>query len=312
MKDMLIGYYGPLTTTWAIDGTGAAFMTDVLLTNGSVGESTRIRWLSASPDITDYVALQCTFTTPFVPRAGAMLGLEFLTEVSTAGDYSSPVTLGAGVKVEIRGKRSGDSGFPYSLGGNSLTQLSLVDPDGSTSVPWLFDDGLDEIIGYEIRIFNDRNGVTWADPETFVDIGEASLRACVEVCAANGWSAQRVQTTETKRTLGQQVHRVPRPSYIRATLKLAPHNLAETRGEGLSNDMDLQKVEAALDQAFPCLFIPIYTGEDGSFSASELHRTMVFGVAETDPIAHVTNSGANHRMYTTGYVVSQIPPRPIG
>jgi hypothetical protein len=175
----------------------------------------------------------------------------------------------------------------------------------------LFDAGLDPVIGYAIRVYNDRNGAVWADADTFLDWGEASLRACVDVCAAPGWNARRIPTTETKRTLGQQVHRVPRPSYIQAQLKLAPQSLANTRGEGLANEQDLQKIEAQLDQAFPCIFIPHFLGQDGQFSEAELHRTLVFGVAETDAIDHVANSPARRRLYTTGYTVSQIPPRPI-
>lgn len=309
---MLIGYERPDNPAAAISGVGAEFVSDVVLFNGYPAEITRIRWLSdATPSLTDYVAIQITWSTAITVRAGDLYGLQYLTAVGSPIDYGAPLRLPTGVRVTITGKRSGDSGFPYALGGNSTTEESgvLPLPGSPIHVPWVFDSGLTPLIGVEIRIYNDANGLTWADPDTYLDIGEIVLTECVTVCGRPGWSEQLIDPTRRARTLGSQVHKVARRAYREAKLSIGPTTLSGTRGEGLAQSQDLQLVRAALAQSSPCLFIPHYLGEDGAFSSAELRRTILFGVADPDPISHVPNSPAKARRYEQGYTVGELPPK---
>jgi hypothetical protein len=307
---MLIGYNPPASPSAAVVGTGASIETDVLLHNGLPAEATRFRWLSAvSPAITDVLEIQQTWSTAVTLRAGALLGLQYLTAPGSPTSYGAAVSLPANVRIEITGKRSGDAGFTYSLGGNSLTQESVRLPDGSTSCPWVFDAGLTAVIGVSIKIYNDAAGQTWADADTYLDIGESPLRECVTVKGKPGWQERRIDPTLRERTLKSQLHKVARRTYREAKLSIVPTLLADVRGEGLEQDQDLQTIEAALSQGEPCIFIPHHLGEDGAFSAQELARTFLYGVAEPDPIHHVENSPASRRMYTAGYVVSELPPQ---
>jgi hypothetical protein len=77
---MLIGYGAPSSVDWVVSGVGAAFVSDVLLNNRVVTETTRVRWLSSgAPAIGQYVELQATWLTPQTVRVLALLGLQELT-----------------------------------------------------------------------------------------------------------------------------------------------------------------------------------------------------------------------------------------
>jgi len=73
--------------------------------------------------------------------------------------------------VTIKGKRSGDSNFPYLLGGNSQTSVVVQLDDGSRAIIWAFDAGLTPIIGYEIAMYP---ALSVTSSELF-EIGEARI-----------------------------------------------------------------------------------------------------------------------------------------
>jgi hypothetical protein len=306
---VIIGYRDIGTPTLAVVGSGASVVTDVLLFNEMPAESTRFLWLATgSPAITDCLEIQLTFAARTL-RAGALLGLQYLTGAGSPMTYSTAESLPASVRIEVMGKRQGDAGFTYSLGGNSITQESVSLPDGSTACCWVFDAGLSPVIGLSIKIYNDAAGQTWADADTYLDIGEAPFRECVTVPGRPGWSVRRIDPTIRDRTLKSQVHKVARRSYREAKLEIPPMSLEDTRGNGLTNSQDLETIEAALTASAACIFVPHHLGEDGAFSAAELHRTFLYGVADPDPMSHVENSPANRRRYTHGYTVSELPPQ---
>jgi hypothetical protein len=148
----------------------------------------------------------------------------------------------------------------------------------------------------------------WADATTYLDIGEIPFRAAVDVCAAPGPAEQLVPTRITRQTMEAQTLVVSRRPFRRLRVTLTAASLSETRGEGLENGQDLQTVEAALADAVPAIFVPWWKGADGSFSSQELHRTLIYGYAEPEPLAHVQNSAANRRQFETGYTVTELPP----
>lgn len=305
---MLIGY-DPPAADWVVSGTGAAFVTDVLLQNGAPAEATRVRWLSSgAPAIGQYVEIQALWPVAAPIRVLALLGLQYLAGADSPLVYSIAAALPAGVKIEVRGRRVGDPAYTYALGGNALTQRTLRLPNGSAAAWFVVDADNDPLIGVAFRIYNDVNGATWADSSTFVDIGEGVINPAVEVCGRPGWSVRLVDPTQKQRTLGSQVHKVARRAYREARLQLSPATLAETRGEGLSNGQDFETIENALSGAVPAVVVPHYLGESGTFDDLELHRTALFGVAEPEPISHVANSSARNRMYEAGWLFEEVPP----
>lgn len=306
---MLIGYGAPSSISWVASGVGAAFVSEVLLNNAVVTETTRLRWLSSgSPAVGQYVELQALWDTPQTVRVLAVLGLQELTGADSPLTYTAPARLPAGVRVEVFGRRLSDPGFTYDLGGNSQSERTKRLPNGSTAAAFIFDEDAEELVGLAVRIYNDASGVTWADATTYLDIGEIPFRAAVDVCGAPGVVEQLVLNRLTRQTMEAQTLVVSRRPARRVRVDLTAASLAETRGEALEDGMDLQMVEAALADTVPAILVPWWKGQDGTFSSQELHRSLIYGYAEPEPIAHVQNSPANRRQFVTGYTVTELPP----
>jgi hypothetical protein len=295
MPMSLLFYRRPTNPAWTISGTGAQFESDVRLSDGNPGVLTSFRWLSeVSPVIGNFVALRGDWAEAITVRGAWAIALSL-----ESGAF--PV----GVKFEIRGKRAGDTGYPYALGGNSLTEVSREMPDGSLSICWRFDEGLDPLVGIEIRIFNDAAGATWADADTYVRIGEADAAEGVAVCVAPGWSLEQLDQTEEQRTRGSQLHEVERVNYRAVDVTLAPGTGDEAFRQGLDTGSDWQRINAYLTRAFARAMVYIRTEDSsGVFSSIDLHATALFGRARPQRIAHVTNS---RDRYTAGWRVEEVP-----
>jgi hypothetical protein len=287
-------YRRPTSVVWTVSGTGAQFESDDRLSDGNPGVLTTLRWLSAgSPALGDYVALRGDWSTALQVRGAALQGLAL-----EGGDFP------AGVKFEVYGKRAGDPGYAYALGGNSLSEVSRELDDGSIGVFWLFDAGLTPLVGIEIRIFNDQAGNTWADADTYVRIGEADPFEGVPVCIAYGWRKQHEAKAEQARTLGAQLHEVDRVGWDALEFALAPAPGDVVRREGLATGEDWQRIEKVLGRAGTRAMVYVRTKDsDGVFSSEELFSTAIFGKAKPQPIVHVSRD-----YYSGGWRIEQVPP----
>jgi hypothetical protein len=292
---MSLLFYRRPSPAWTVAGTGAQFESDVRLSDGNPGVLTTLRWLSTvSPVVGDYVAIRGDWLTAATMRGAWMLALSL-----EGGEFP------AGVKFEVRGKRAGDVGYPYALGGNSLTEVSREMPDGSIGICWLFDDDLDPIVGIEIRIFNDANGATWADADTYVRIGEADVSEGIELCIAHGWSTSRDIRTQGQRTLGSQLHEVARVDFRVLEFALAPALDSAARLAGLANGTDWERIASLITRAGARTMVYVRTQDmAGAFSSAELHASAIFGKAKPQAIVHV--QGSRDR-YTSGYRVEEVP-----
>lgn len=290
---MLFGFRRPTSPTWTISGTGAQFESDIRISDGNPGVLTTFRWLSAgSPAITDYVALRADWTTPVVCRGAAMLGLRLETD-----DFP------AGCKVEIRGKRSGDSGYPYELGGNALTEVTREKADGSIHICWAFADGLDPLVGYEVRIFNDVAASTWATADTYVQVGEADIFQMADLCVAVGWRSSLEVATESSRTLDAQLHEVERTNYRAVEFGFPPTAGDDVRRQGLPNGVDWDQIEAIVARSGARVLCYVQTTDaDGVTDYDYLHSTAIFGKARPAQVVHVARE-----FYTGGYRVDEVP-----
>lgn len=295
MSMSLLFYRRPANPAWTLSGVGAEFESDIALSNGNPGVLTSFRWLSTlSEATTDYVALRGDWLQAIIPRGAWLLGLSL-----EGGAF--PV----GVMFEVRGKRAGDVGYPYALGGNSLTEVSRELPDGSIGIGWLFAEGLDPIIGIEIRIFNDADGATWADADTYVRIGEADAAEGVDVCVSPGWSRTRTDQTEVQRTRGSQLHEVERVNFDSVEVSFAPGTGDEAFRQGLATGEDWQRIVALVTRAGARAMVYVRTEDSaGAFSSVDLHASMLFGRAQPQRLAHAANS---RDRYTLALRVDEVP-----
>jgi hypothetical protein len=269
---MILGFERPVAPSYGLDGTGAAWLTDVRLANGRPAQISRLQWLStSSPEIGDYLDIQVSWAT------AAPVGL-----IATLG-----LSCGAGVRFEVTARRPIDGGYTYDLGGDSMTQRTVARSDGRVRHIVRFDQV--ELIGYQIRIYNDRNGSTWATPATALDIGEMDAFRAAELCIRPGYSDAPIQTSDLEWTLGSQPHTVARRNRRQRSVDLAPATVAELREQGLAGGSDWWRIDHAMSAYTPIISIPEYA------DANALHETALFGVAQDrGPVRHIAASLARY------------------
>lgn len=161
------------------------------------------------------------------------------------------------MRLEIRGLRAGDVST-YPLGGNSLTQRTILMPDGrTTGAWWVFDDALDPIIGYMVTLYNDVAGSTAIAAEDAFDIGEMNVTRAVDIPHELRWAEGRTAAASRRaRTLSGASASAPQKSW--RTLKLRPvqRPIAVARGGGLAGGTDWQRVAADIALDSLCAVIP--------------------------------------------------------
>jgi len=260
---MLTGYRIPSGASYSVHGTGAAFLTDVRLANGRPAQITRLQWLSAgSPVIGDYLDLRMAW--PAAQRVGVvvLLGL----------------SCGAGVRVDVTGRRPADAGYTFALGGNAATQRTRARSDGRVR-HIVAPSATDELIGLQWRIYNDRSGSTWATSASVLDIGEAVGMSAVVLEADQGWEDAIIDSSELSFTLGSQPHVVARRDRRQRSVRLIPQDLATARARGISGGTDWARLDAAMTSYAPVFSAIRWRDTSGAVDAAELHETGLYGIA---------------------------------
>lgn len=285
----------PLDALATVPGAGAEIESDDLLADGSPGNETAIRWISNDPEsITDFLAIRQDWSGALPALGGYMLGLRL-------EDGDMPI----GVPVEVRGKRAGDPDYTYALGGNSLTEVTRLMPDGSVGVCWLFDAGLDSIVGWEVKIFNDNDGDTFADADTRLRIGEMEPAEGVAACIAHGWSRKIEPGSEVERTKGQQPHEVEGVDIRVLEFARIPTLSEDEFLQGLANDLDWQRIDMLMVKVRARVMVYLRAQNDaGTFDSAELHANAVYGVCRPSQSVHVQNTKDR---YTEGYRHEEVP-----
>lgn len=288
-------YRRPANAGWTVDAAGADFVGDVLLSSGNPGEETMIRWRSdAVPDVAHYVSLRIDFPAGMVLLGAWLLGLR-------RGDGDFPL----GVRFEVWGRRTGDPGYTYPLGGNTLSEVSRSMPDGSVGICWAFDDGLDAVVGVEIRIYNDADGVTWADADTHIRIGEGDVAEGVRICIAHGFQDGATVGATSDRTKGQQLHEVEGVDYRVLEFARVPTDGDKVYRQALPNGMDWTRINRLMTRAGARTMVYVRTQDEaGNFDSAELHSTATFGACRPDPNVHVVGTRG---MYSGGYRLDEVP-----
>lgn len=261
--------------TWSTPSAGAEIVSDVKLSDGNPGVETSVRWPSGSPTTGQYLALRYDWPVATVMLGAYLLGLAF------EGGPSIP----AGVPVRAYGRRAGDPGYAYALGGNSATAATSEAQDGTTRALLAFDTGLTALVGIEIRIYNDDDGDTWADADTYLRIGEADVAEGVPVRIQYEWASPLIVKTRRERTMASQSHEVERVNYRALLFKLAPEDIDAVRIGGMPGGWDWERIEAILSRAGGRLMLYAEMRDyDGAFVQSRLDASAIYGEYTPDPI----------------------------
>jgi hypothetical protein len=278
---MLFAYARDTDAVVTVSGSDStpSIVTDARWFNGSPQEVTVVASMfAASPSIDEFVDIDVQWTNP---RAVGLLA-------------SLNLGLPAGVLVQAFGRRSGDPGFAYALGGNSTTQRTLALPGGRVQHLVLPDADIDPLIGYRLRVFCDRNGATWGDDETDVGVGELGGWSMVDLARAlQGWERGRTRNklVEFGADGGVAIYSRAERRWYKFGIE---GEIDDVYRYGLGAALDWEELEALMDpSASRFICIPRWLDESGELSVELLHRTAVFGGAAFTQMQH--NNGPFHR-----------------
>jgi hypothetical protein len=197
------------------------------------------------------------------------------------------LTCAPGTVLQLTGKRAGDGGYDYALGGASTTQTVVELVDGSRGAWWILPDGNDALIGLQLQVSGDA-----------FDVGELVVLQGVEVEHEPGSNSDRIDPSVAERTLGGGLNVVARRTYRRLRVKPTADYLAAVRGGALANGMDWERLIYAMSASARVAVVPHWG------SAVDLHRTALYGRAVPAAIAHKAGS-----MYgSDDWTFEEIPP----
>lgn len=267
---MLYGHTRP-ASVWSVAGANSpAFETDVRLDNSQPSEQTAISGIaSPSPTIGEYFDLIADWS---VPQAIGVVGILNLS-------------CAPGVRIVVTGRRLGDAGYTRDLGGNSDTTTAQL-ADGRVQAIIVPTATGNDYIGLQVRIYNDAGGVTWADDETDLFVGEIGIFSALTIRKLDA----RRETGRTARRLKERavsgaVHLARRGEY--RSLSLTIHGtVAEAYTRGLDG-LDWDTLRAMQDShLYRALVIPRIHGEGGSVDYELCNRTALFSVVEWGDTSH--------------------------
>lgn len=301
---MRCSYNRPTNISWAITGTGSAFIGDPAdLTNGQPASPCRIQWTSNSPTITDTVTLTGTLGTTLKCGLAGLL----LPQTTTAA------TLPAGVKVTVSGKLSGSG---VALGGNALTQRTVLLPNGATALWWVFPAvNIDTII---VTIYNDQNSATWATASELVDLGEIWCGAAADFAIKEDMEQDFDGGLLQRQSHNNQNWPLLIEGYRSLTINLVPMVEAVAIGPNSAQD-DFQTVLTALSTQATTVLVPYYLYREGgtatgqppaainttTISEQRLQRSAILG-APDQPIK--LNGIGDDAFYISPIVFGESPP----
>lgn len=237
---MLYGHTRP-ASVWSVAGANSpAFETDVRLDNSQPSEQTAISGIaSSSPTIGEYFDLIADWS---VPQAIGVVGILNL---------SCP----PGVRIVVTGRRIDDVGYTHDLGGNSDTTTAQL-ADGRVQAIIVPTATGNDYIGLQVRIYNDAGGVTWADDETDLLIGEVAIYATTKLCARPARSRGRTQRSQRERASNGAAHVYPRGEYRTESLAVLG-TVAEAYKGALPGGVDFARLQAMQDAyRYRALVIP--------------------------------------------------------
>lgn len=249
---MIIGHSRPTAATWTVNGTGAAILANQL-DAGRPDMLTRLRWLSGTQTTASVLRLRADWATAIVP------GLLYLA----GGD------LPAGTKIDVAWRRAADpSGtYPYQPAAHNAPQRIVAGPRGERSCTILIKPGAVAVVGCEIRIFNDVNGVPAIPASSTIVLGAVMPCAASEVDIDADWSIERVDPTASNPTA------LPYRSLSFAWAADDQDTILDARAQLL----------AKIDRQQRSVYIPRHLDASGQFDALMTHRSAMIGSLTKPP-----------------------------
>lgn len=202
------------------------------------------------------------------------------------------LTCPAGTAVKLTGRRSGDAGYAYALGGNSASQQVVAAVDGSRAAWFVLPASNSPLVGVQLEL-----------AVGAFDIGELVAHQAADVAIEPGWETDRVDPSILERTLGGSVNVVPRRTYRRLRCTLTAQALAAVRQQGLENNLDWERLAFAASAGGRVTAIPRW-GRDAAIDPAEIHRTAIYGLANSGAFSH-----AGGAFYKSGlWTIEEVPP----
>lgn len=238
---MRYGYSRP-TCTFSLDGSsspGPDFETDVRLANSQPSEQTIISGIATStPTVGEYVDIFVDWNTPMPIGIVAILNM------------SCP----EGVAIEVTGRRLGSGSYNTDLLGNSMTQATAEIAGGRVQAVILPESEHEDFIGVQVRIYNDQDGITWADDTTELSIGEIVVMQSVSLCATPARTRGRSNRSLRERAFNGAAHFFPRGEYRTADFTVRG-SIEESYTGGLAYGMDFAKLHGKQDDGLYRAFV---------------------------------------------------------
>lgn len=267
---MLIGYNSPQGITVTVDGATGFNLPAVV--DGQPARACRV--LDGAGGA---ASIRADWSQAYPVRIVAALGL----------------TCEAGTTLALSGKRAGDTGYAYALGGNASSQTVVQLPDGSRAAWFVLPATNSSLVGLQLTV----------GAEAF-DIGELAILQGVELPITPSWQLERVDPSLNERTLGGGLNTVQRRCYRRLKASLTPAFIDQVRGAALAGNTDWDTLAGLLTGAARGAVIPRWVAPDGTLTPAEIHRTALYGRVTLAGIAHL---GGNY--YSSDVSGEEIPPK---
>lgn len=281
---MYIG--NPLPKDWAytLGGSGgqalAAGSSWDYLHDRQTGPAASFTFCTGSQNTSKNVTITGVRSSTFIPKIGMMVSMKGV-----------PV----GTKVTVAGKNGATN---VALGGNALTLRTVLLPDGSVGLKWLF--GSPTAIDTEVyTIYNDVNGVASIAAGQAMSIGEANICSAEYMQHELGWKRNRPSTQKIVRALGGTAYyNQAGTNWGLLNVRPIQGDINQARNGGLANSSDMEKITASL-AADP--FCMVYEQTD---TDQIMQRSGMLAVATKIP--DLTNLAGNYFQFDS-FTFEEIP-----
>ncbi len=280
---MIIGHSIP-ASTWAVSGTGAAILVNQLAASRPDTLS-RLRWLSGAQTSASVLRLRAEWEGAIVP------GLIYLA----GGD------LPAGTKVTVAWRRPGDSAgtYPYTPTARNSPQRVARGPRGERTCAIVLAQGASPVVGCEIAIWNDVDGVAAIVADSTITLGAVLVCAADEISIDSDWSDTTVDPTITSASGTRAIYTAPGIPYR----ELAFSWVADEQSVILG---DRAALLAKLDRGQRAVYIPRYLDAAAAFSPTLAHQTARIGVMTKPPgVKHA--AGPYMAVYASSFTETPVP-----
>lgn len=268
---MYLGFNRPKGGTFTVSGTGAAITSPTAqLNDGRPDTPTSFTWNTGTQNTSTVFRLRYEWAGAIVPGLVGLSGL----------------SLPAGTKIQCAFRRSSDTEgtYPYTPTMLASMQRAFAGIHGGRTAWLLVAAGASPVVGCEIQIYNDVNGVASIAAAAPFTIGEAVIAQGMQVLTEPKWSLQWSQPPQPNMGGSEQGFSgyVP-PPWRTFTCKLPVDDQGQYIGNTTAGKYDYEQIVAAVDRMQSCVFIPRYLDQNGAYDAQAAHRTAILGVATTVP-----------------------------